>query len=78
MLGQGENPKEIAANMATVRTTVDEYFKRIWNKTDHREKPFSLAVLKRLAVRCLEAGWDSTMKLNEKLLQNRPTGSIDG
>lgn len=69
LLGQGSDPKEIAASMDTARSTVDEYFKRVWKKTDQRNSPFSLAALKRLAVQCLEAGWDSTMKINSRLLK---------
>lgn len=75
LLGQGDSPKEIAANMNTARATVDEYFRRVWKKADQRKKPFSLAVLKLLAVQCLEAGWDSTMQLNSKLLKAYQTES---
>ncbi len=69
LLGQGSSPKEIAASMDTARSTIDEYFKRVWKKTDQRNRPFSLAALKRLAVQCLEAGWDSTMRINSRLLK---------
>lgn len=69
LLGQGDSPKEIAANMNTARATIDEYFRRVWKKADQRKKPFSLAALKRLAVQCSEAGWDSTMQINSKLLK---------
>ena len=78
LLGQGDSPKEIAANMKTARATVDEYFRRVWKKADQRKKPFSLAALKRLAVQCLEAGWDSTMQLNRKLLRAYQSGSHQG
>ena len=68
LLGQGNTPKEIAAVAGVTTTTVNTHLDRIWKKTPLQARPFSAAELKCLAVRCHEAGWDSTMKISNKIL----------
>ena len=72
LLGQGNTLKEIAGAVRVTVSSVNDYFDRIWKKMNKGLQPprlFPLAELKCLAVRCQEAGWDSTMKINSKLLK---------
>ena len=69
LLGQGNTPKEIAAATGMTLSSVSTHLNRIWRKTPLQRRPFSAAELKCLALRCQEAGWDSTMKINSKLLK---------
>ena len=69
LLGQGNTPKEIAAAAGITLSSVNSHLDRIWKKTPLQSQPFSAAELKCLAVRCQEAGWDSTMKINSRLLK---------
>ena len=81
-LGQyGGGAKEIAArllNKATrssprkgkvgvAESTVIVHLRRIWEKAGNSAKAYSISEVRRLAIRCLEAGWDTTMKLNQEI-----------
>lgn len=67
LLAQGFNARQIAKQMQLSEGTVKEQCRRIWGKTGMPDK-YSAAKFKRLAVRCLEGGWDPAMKLNARLL----------
>jgi PAS domain S-box-containing protein len=69
LLGQGLTPKEIATTTGMPLSTVTTHLNRIWPKTPFQDRPFSSAKLKCLALRCHEAGWDPTMKVNSRLLK---------
>jgi len=69
LLGQGYTPKEIAVTAEMSLSSVTTHLNRIWTKTPLQAQPFSAAELKCLALRCQEAGWDSTMKINSQLLR---------
>lgn len=75
LLGQGRQPGEIGLALKMQESTVRTHARRIWIKTHGGEEGYNLAELRCLALRCLEAGWDSTMKLNEEILQNLPQES---
>ena len=70
LLGQGRMPTEIAGALKITESTVRTHLTRIWKKAFKRELGYNLAELKCLSLRCLEAGWDSSMKLNEEILKN--------
>lgn len=72
LLGQGRVPTEIALDMNIDESTVRTHLNRIWHKAFRRELGYNLPELKCLALRCLEAGWDSSMKLNEEILMHLP------
>ena len=67
LLAQGFSTRQIATQMDLAEGTVKEQCRRIWGKTG-RPDTFSAAKCKRLAVRCLEGGWDPAMKINARLL----------
>lgn len=74
LLGQGFSTKEVARRMplqtgsGTVsQSTVTTNMKRIWKKSGRPNRDFSTAAIEELAIRCHEAGWDSTMRLNAKI-----------
>lgn len=69
LLGQGNTQKEIAAAAGVALSSVNTHLDRIWRKTPLRDRPFSATELKCLALRCQEAGWDSTLKINSRLLK---------
>ena len=64
LLGQGYAVKEIAADLGAARATIVEYLTRVWGKAGQQKRPFSLSVMKRLAVQCAEGGWDAQMKIS--------------
>ncbi|MEN9677409.1 MAG: hypothetical protein RIS76_3305 [Verrucomicrobiota bacterium] len=70
LLGQGNTPKEIAAATGMTLSSVNSHLNRIWKKTPLQVRRFSTAELKCLALRCQEAGWDSTLKVSDKILKN--------
>lgn len=78
LLGQGREVKEIATELGEgekANSTVDTYLRRIWEKTGRTKGSFSTNEIKRLAVRCYEAGWDAEMKINSPLTALRPKQS---
>ena len=74
MLGQGLVPGEIAHALKRKETTIRTHLPRIWEKASGKKKKdgYNLPELKCLALRCLEAGWDSSMKLNQEILKHLP------
>lgn len=66
LLAQGLNARKIAVRLNVTEGTVKEHCRRIWRKAGRLDK-FSMADFKCLALRCAEAGWDSSMKLNTRL-----------
>jgi len=69
LLGQGYTSKEIAASVKIKPSTVTVHFNRIWKRAGQK-KSFSLADLKCLAVQCLEAGWDTSLKVDKEVLKD--------
>ena len=82
LLGQyGGGAKEVAARllnkdkrssprkgtMGVSESTVSAHLHRIWEKAGNPAKAYSISEVRRLAIRCLEAGWDTTMKLNQEI-----------
>ena len=64
LLGRGRSVGEIAAHMDNINeSTVRTYLRRIWSSTNIQDN-FNLSTLTELAIRCAEAGWDPTMRLN--------------
>jgi DNA-binding CsgD family transcriptional regulator len=84
LLGQGEGgAKEIAEKLTNrdkrngsknkgkkgiSESTVNVYLPRIWEKAGKDSKMYSIHKLRRLAILCLEAGWDTTLKINQEML----------
>ena len=72
MLGQGVVPGEIAHALKRKETTIRTHLPRIWKKAYRKDDSYNLPELKCLALRCLEAGWDSSMRLNKEILKHLP------
>lgn len=72
LLGQGLVPGEIAGSLEMGESTVRTHLTRIWKRAHGSEKRYNLAELKCLALRCFEAGWDSSMRLNKEILKHAP------
>lgn len=67
-LGQGLEPKEIAAKVHSKESTVRTHLKRIYLKAFKSDLGFDLKKLMTLALRCHEAGWNSEMRLENKTI----------
>jgi PAS domain S-box-containing protein len=48
-------------------STVIAHLRRIWEKAGNPAKTYSISEVARLAIRCLEAGWVTTMKRNQEI-----------
>jgi len=73
LLGQGRVTGEIAAALHRKESTIRSHLKRIWKKAYGSSLGYNLPKLTCLALRCLEAGWDSGMKLaNRQILKRFP------
>lgn len=68
LLGQGMTIKEIGARLESKRTSVSTHLQRVWAKLGI-SRSYSTSEISALAIRCHEAGWDSTMKLNAGLVK---------
>ena len=63
--------REIAASLGISEGAANKYMTRIWAKAGYNrgKKTCSIPDLRLLAIRCKEAGWDPTMKLNQEMLK---------
>lgn len=78
MLGQGRVTGEIAAELRIQESTIRTHLTRIWDKAYGSSLGYNLPKLTCLALRCLEAGWDSSMKLaNRQMLKQLPASASD-
>jgi len=84
LLGQSEGGAKMIAEKLTNRdkrkgsknkgkkgireSTVNVHLPRIWKKAGKDPKKYSIHKLRRLAILCLEAGWDTTLKINQEML----------
>lgn len=73
LLGQGRVAGEIAAILQSNESTIRTHLTRIWAKAYGTSLGYNLPKLTRLALRCLDAGWNSSLKLaNRKVLNQLP------
>lgn len=81
LLAQGCNARQIAARLNLKEGTIKEYFRRVWKKAGGAPEGFSMGDFKCLAVRCLEAGWNPTMRINPEssaLIPQLASQSLEG
>ncbi|MEI6076194.1 MAG: PAS domain-containing protein [Verrucomicrobiota bacterium] len=70
LLGQNAfGAREIAASLGISEGAINTYWARIWEKAGKSSKNYSSKDLLLLAIRCREAGWDMTLKLNQEMLK---------
>ena len=75
LLGQGMTIKEVAGALrkqdgskgVSVSTVTTMLRDRIWIKAKQTPESYTTPGIEHLAVRCAEAGWDPTMKLNDEI-----------
>lgn len=61
--------REIAASLGIAEGTINTYWTRIWEKAGKTTRNYSIKDVLLLAIRCREAGWDPTLKLNQEMLK---------
>jgi hypothetical protein len=70
LLGEGKTPKEIAAHLHVSLSTVNTHLNRVKDaiakaqSTENNKTTAALIDIAHLAVRCREAGWSPTLRIN--------------
>jgi PAS domain S-box-containing protein len=64
-IGKGLTISEAAGELGIKNSTVMTHLQRIWSKTGETQN-YNTAAIVNLAVRCYEAGYDHSMKLNQE------------